>query len=250
MKPPSPSNRSRRREEADKVSARSNPPPHVGGYAGKKQIFIVDDHPMMREGLAQLIAHEPDLAICGEAGTSREALDLVGKTNPDLVLVDISLPDKSGLELIKDLLALHPKLPVLVISMHDESLHAERVLRAGGRGYIMKQEGGKKMIEAIRRVLSGQIYVSEKMSGRILETFTGRSGQANRSPIEKLTDREFEIFQLIGQGIGTRDIAGRLHLSIKTIEAHRANIKEKLALKDATELVRHAVRWVETQGGV
>ena len=204
---------------------------------------------MMREGLAQLIAHEPDIAVCGEAGTVREALDLVEKLKPDLLLVDISLPDKSGLELIKDLQVLHPRLPVLVISMHDESLHAERVLRAGGRGYIMKQEGGNKMMLAIRQVLSGQIYVSEKMSARILETFTGRAGEKNRSPIEKLTDREFEIFQLIGEGKGTRDIAGQLHLSVKTIEAHRANIKEKLRIKDAVELVRHAVRWVEAQGG-
>ena len=214
----------------------------------KKQIFIVDDHPMMREGLAQLIAHEPDLAVCGEAGTSREALDLIGKLKPDLLLADISLPDKSGLELIKDLQALHPKLPVLAISMHDESLHAERVLRAGGRGYIMKQEGGNKMMQAIRQVLSGKIYVSEKMSARILETFTGHAHTA-RSPMEKLTDREFEIFQLIGEGKGTRDIAGQLHLSVKTIEAHRANIKEKLQIKDAVELVRQAVRWVEAHGG-
>ncbi len=231
-----------RSEASARQAAKQNP------AGNKKQIFIVDDHPMMREGLAQLIAHEPDLAVCGEAGTSREALDLVGKLKPDLLLADISLPDKSGLELIKDLLALHPKLPVLVISMHDESLHAERVLRAGGRGYIMKQEGGKKIVQAIRQVLSGKIYVSEKMSARILETFTGHS-QTARSPMGKLTDREFEIFQLIGEGKGTRDIAEQLHLSVKTVEAHRANIKEKLQIKDAMELVRQAVRWVEAHGG-
>lgn len=235
------------------MTAKKNPAARLRSEAparpaakNKKQIFIVDDHPMMREGLAQLINHEADLAVCGEAGSSLEALDAIGKLKPDLVLADISLPDKSGLELIKDLLALHPKLSVLVISMHDESLHAERVLRAGGRGYIMKQEGGNKMMQAIRQVLSGQIYVSEKMSARILETFTGHS-QTDRSPMEKLTDREFEIFQLIGEGKGTRDIAEQLHLSVKTVEAHRANIKKKLQLKDGTELVQQAVRWVEAR---
>jgi len=164
--------------------------------------------------------------------------------------VDISLPDKSGLELIRDLHALDPSLPMLVISMHDESLHAERALRAGARGYIMKQEGGGKMLEAIRQVLGGQVYVSNKMSARILETFSGRRAKLSRSPVEHLTDREFEVFRLIGQGIGTREIARRLSLSVKTIEVHRANIKRKLNLKSATELVRHAVRWVETSGAV
>ena len=225
------------------MTAKKNP----AAVKNKKQLLIVDDHPMMREGLAQLINHEPGLAVCGEAGNFREALELIGTFKPDLVLADISLPDKSGLELIKDIQALHAGVPVLVISMHDESLHAERVLRAGGRGYIMKQEGGKKIMEAIQQVLAGQIYVSEKMSVRILETFSGHGSRTNRSTIENLTDREFEVFQLIGHGKGTREIAERLHLSIKTVDAHRAHIKEKLNLKDATELVRHAVRWVETQ---
>jgi DNA-binding NarL/FixJ family response regulator len=217
---------------------------------GSQKLLIVDDHPMMREGLGQLISHEADLAVCGEAGSASEALDLVGKLKPDLALVDISLPDKGGLELIKDLHSLHPSLPVLVISMHDETLHAERALRAGARGYIMKQEGGERLMEAIRQVLAGQIYVSMKMSARILEAFSGGRVRASRSPIERLTDREFEVFQLIGQGIGTRDIARRLNLSIKTIEVHRANIKQKIGLKNAAELVRHAVRWVESSGAV
>jgi len=216
----------------------------------RQKLLIVDDHPMMREGLAQLIGHESDLSVCGEAGNATDALGLVEKLRPDLTLVDISLPDKSGLELIKDLHNLHPGLPVLVISMHDESLHAERALRAGARGYIMKQEGGEKMMEAIRQVLAGQIYVSQKMSARILEAFSGRRAKASRSPIERLTDREFEVFRLIGQGVGTRDIARHLSLSVKTVEVHRANIKHKLGLKGATELVRHAVRWVETSGAV
>src|SRR5689334_13062337 len=213
----------------------------------KKTVLIVDDHPMMRQGLAQLINNEPDLQACAEAEDAHQALEFVAKARPDLVLADISLPDKHGLELIKDLQALHPGLAVLVVSMHDESLYAERVLRAGGRGFIMKQEGGKKMMQAIRTVLSGQIYVSEKMSAKILEIFSGRRTEANRPSIERLTDREFEVFQLIGQGKGTRQIAEALHLSVKTVEVHRLHIKEKLALNDAPSLVRHAVRWVETQ---
>ncbi len=215
--------------------------------APKKQLFIVDDHPMMRDGLARLINNEPDLVVSAEAGTARDAISAMAQTKPDLALVDIALPDKNGLELIKDLEALQPGLPVLVISMHDETLYAERVLRAGGRGYIMKQEGGRQILQAIRRILSGQIYVSDAVSARILESFSGQRPEGGSSPIEKLTDREFEIFQLIGQGLGTRQIADRLRLSIKTVEVHRLHIKEKLQLADSPALVRYAVRWVETQ---
>src|SRR5437762_14056906 len=153
---------------------------------------------MMRQGLAQLVNNEPDLAVCGEADNAHQALAAIDKDPPDLVLADITLPDKSGIELIKDIQAIHSGLAVLVISMHDESLYAERVLRAGGRGYIMKQEGGKKLMEAIRQVLSGQIYVSEKMSTKMLETFSGRRSEKVASPVENLTDREFEVFGLIG----------------------------------------------------
>jgi len=167
---------------------------------------------------------------------------------PDIVLADISLSGKNGLELIKCFQAIQPNLPILVISMHDESLYAERVLRAGGRGYIMKQEGGKKLMLAIRQVLDGKIYVSEKMAADILEIFSGRRAGTESSPVEKLTDREFEVFQLLGQGKGTRDIAEKLHLSIKTVEVHRANIKAKLNLKSSPELIRYAVRWSESQG--
>jgi len=215
--------------------------------AGKKRILILDDHPMMREGLAQLIDNEGDLSVCGEAGTGREAFELAKKLKPDLLLADISLPDKSGLEVIKELHAFHPDVVVLVISMHDESLYAERVLRAGGRGYIMKQEGGKKLMEAIRQVLSGKIYVSERISEKLLESFSDHSNEAGRASMENLTDREFEVLQLLGQGKGTREIAAQLHLSGKTVEAHRANIKRKLELKTGPELVRYAVRWVKTQ---
>jgi DNA-binding NarL/FixJ family response regulator len=216
--------------------------------AAKKRLLIVDDHPMMRQGLVQLINLEPDLEVCGEAENAEQAVQAVDLTKPDLVLADISLPGKNGLELIKDFQAIRPGLPVLVISMHDESLYAERVLRAGGRGYIMKQEGGKKLMHAIRQVLAGQIYISEKMSSEILEMLSGRREGAEGSPMEKLSDREFEVFQLVGQGKSTRDIAKQLHLSVKTVEVHRVNIKKKLKQKSSAELIRFAVRWIESQG--
>jgi DNA-binding NarL/FixJ family response regulator len=212
-----------------------------------KRILIVDDHPMMRTGLAQLIGNEPDLKVSAEADTAGQAIDIVAKQKFDLALLDISLPDKNGLELIKDLHALRPELLILVVSMHDEMIYAERVLRAGGRGYIMKQEGGQKFLAAIRQVLAGQIYVSENMSARILDIFSGRQGKDSGSSVQKLSDREFEVFQLIGQGTGTRVIAEQLHLSVKTVEVHRAHIKEKLGVKTATDLVRYAVRWVDSQ---
>jgi len=212
-----------------------------------KRLLIVDDHPMMRHGLAQLIGTEPDLKVVAEADNAGQALAIVTRNPFDLALLDISLPDKNGLELIKDLLAVRPGLLILVVSMHDEMIYAERVLRAGGRGYIMKQAGGEKFLDAIRQVLAGQIYVSEKMSARILEIFSGHSAGNDGSPVQKLTDREFEVFQLIGQGIGTRVIAGQLHLSVKTVEVHRANIKKKLNLKTAPDLVRQAVRWFDAK---
>jgi DNA-binding NarL/FixJ family response regulator len=215
--------------------------------AAKKRVLVVDDHPMTREGLAQLIGNQPDIEVCGEAGNAFEALEKIASLKPDLVLSDITLPGKNGLELIKDIHAMHPGVLVLVISMHDEALYVERVLRAGGRGYVMKQEGGKKIAEAIRQVLDGHIHVSEKMSVKILEVFSGRRADVSASPVEKLTDREFEVFQLIGEGLETKQMADKLHLSPKTIEVHRANIKAKLKLSGMSELIRYAVRWVESQ---
>ena len=213
-----------------------------------KRLLIVDDHPMMRTGLAQLIDNEGDLKVCAEADNAGQAINAVAKQKFDLALVDISLPDKNGLELIKDLRTLKPELPILVVSMHDEMIYAERALRAGARGYIMKQEGGQKFLMAIRQVLAGKVFVSEKMSARILENFSGNPADDSGSPVKRLSDREFEVFQMIGQGVGTRDIAGRLHLSVKTVEVHRANIKEKLSLATATELIHYAVRWLDAQG--
>ncbi len=213
----------------------------------RKKILLVDDHPFMRAGLAQLIDRQPDLMVCGEAGNAADAARELSKSAVDLVLTDLTMPGRGGLEFIKDLQASRPGLPVLVVSMHDEVIYAERALRAGARGYIMKEAGGENLLLAIRRILSGEVYVSPKMSARILDTFSGRKPRGSSSPIEKLSDREFEIFQLIGQGKSTRDIARQLNLSPKTVDVHRGHIKEKLELKDATALVRHAVRWVEVQ---
>jgi DNA-binding NarL/FixJ family response regulator len=212
----------------------------------KRRVLIIDDHAMVREGVAQIIEQADDLTICGTASTANEGLEALRKFKPDLVLVDITLPGKNGVEFIKDARALQPNVLILAMSMHDESLYAERVLRAGGRGYIRKQEGGDKLIEAMRRVLRGEIAVSEKITGRILETFSGRKTMA--SSLEGLSDRELEVFQLIGRGLTMNQIGDELHLSPKTIEVHRAHIREKLKIGSAAELVSYAARWSETHG--
>jgi DNA-binding NarL/FixJ family response regulator len=211
----------------------------------RTRVLIVDDHPMTRAGLVHVINHQPDLVICGEAENAAEALDAVDARRPDLVLADITLPGKSGLELIKDIKAIRPELPILVISMHDESLYAERVLRAGARGYITKQEGGEKLLQAVRHVLSGQIYVSEKMSAHILERFSGGQAAPVCSLVAQLSDREFGVFELLGKGLSAHQIAARLHISTKTVDAHRANIKAKLVIKTTSELISYAARWIE-----
>jgi DNA-binding NarL/FixJ family response regulator len=209
----------------------------------KTRIMIVDDHPMTRAGLVHLINHQLDMIACGEAESAEQALDILDSSRPDLLLIDITLPGKSGLELIKDVKAMRPELLMLVISMHDESLYADRVLRAGARGYITKHEGGEKLIEAIRHVLGGKIYVSESMSAHILEIFSGGQAALNRSSIEKLSDREFEVFQSLGEGLSSQQIAKKLHLSAKTVDAHRANIKTKLNIRTTAELIAYAARW-------
>lgn len=201
----------------------------------------------MRAGLAQLINRQPDVQVGGEAGNPAEAIKELARWRPDLVLTDFTMPGRSGLEFIKDLLAAEPKLAVLVISMHDEAIYAERVLRAGARGYIMKEAGGENLLSAIRTVLSGEVYLSPRMAAQMLASLSGRRPRGSESPIGKLTDREFEVFQLIGAGKSTRDIAEQLHLSPKTVDVHRGHIKDKLNLRETTALVRHAVRWVETE---
>jgi DNA-binding NarL/FixJ family response regulator len=213
----------------------------------RKKILLVDDHPMMRTGITALIEGEPDLTVCCQASTAEEGLREIPKCSPGLVITDMTMPGRGGLEFIKDVKALHPMLPVLVVSMHDESLHAERVLRAGARGYLMKEAGGEKLLAAIRQVLSGKVSLSERMSAQILENLSGRKPRGSSSPIQQLSDREFEVFELIGQGKGTREIAKQLNLSPKTVDVHRANLKEKLGFEDGISLARYAVRWMETQ---
>ena len=215
----------------------------------RKKILLVDDHPLMRRGQADLLGREPDLVVCGEAGTAREAMAAIAKLSPDLVLTDMALPDKDGLELIKDIQALHPGLPVLAMSMQDESLYAARVLRAGGRGYIMKAEGPERLAIAIRDVLNGQVVLSARMAAKMLEAMVGPAGKTSDTPESRLSDRELEVLRLFGEGWSTEEIATRLHLSPKTVDVHRANIKEKLSLKSTPEFQRHAIRWVAAHGG-
>jgi len=213
-----------------------------------KKILLVDDHPLMRKGLALTLNAETDLEVVAQSESAEEALDAFEKTMPDLVIVDISLPGMSGLELIKHLLALKPDVAVLVVSRHDEALYAERAIRAGARGYVVKLEAGEVIVKAVRRVLAGGVYVSEEINERLLVGMaTGRSSMTE-SPLEVLSDRELEVFELTGRGLGTRDIAERLHLSVKTVESYRARIKNKLNLNTATELMQHAVQWVESEG--
>ena len=217
------------------------------GNAAKRRILLVDDHPLTSEGLAGVINREADLEVCGRAGNPAEAMSALSKCKADLMVTDMSMPGRSGIEFVKDVHAMLPVLPVLVLSMHDEMLYAERVLRAGARGYLMKDAGSAKVLEVIRLVLSGQSYVSQQMSARLLDAVTGRRPRGSTSPIEKLSDREFEVFRLLGSGKNTKEVARALNLSPKTVDVHRGRIKEKLQLKDATSLLHHAVRWVETQ---
>lgn len=212
-----------------------------------RRVLVVDDHPIFRAGLIGLITGEDDLSLCGEAHNAAQALEAIDALKPDLALMDIGLPDKNGLELLKDIRAMHPGLAVLMISMHDESLYAERVLRAGGRGYIMKQEGPEKILGAIRRVLSGKVYVSDATSAAILDGMSGVRARDTNTLVAKLTDREFEILTLISEGKDAPEIARQLHLSIKTVDTHRMHIRDKLSLKSNSELIHYAVRWSNPQ---
>ncbi len=213
----------------------------------KTRILVVDDHPIVQQGLAQLINEEPDLEVCAQAEDAPEAMSLIKGGRPDFVIVDISLKETSGMELIKDIKAAYPNLPVLALSMHDESLYAERSLRAGAKGYVMKSEATVKVVDAIRKILSGRIYVSDNVAGKMMSKIVGGGPDVGASAIDRLSDRELEVFSLIGQGYSTRKIAQRLHLSIKTIETYRAHIKDKLNLADATELLQYAIRWSNSQ---
>lgn len=213
---------------------------------GKRTVLIVDDHPIVRQGLAQLIDQEQDLEVCGQAEDAHEAMQAIHTFDPDMVIVDISLKDTSGMDLIKDLKVQYPDLPVLTLSMHDEAVYGERALRAGARGYIMKQEATEKVVTAIRRVLAGELYVSDGMAAKMVSKIVGGGTRKTGSPVDCLSDRELEVFRLIGEGFSTREMAEKLHLSVKTIETYRAHIKDKLGFEDANELLRSAIQWVNT----
>jgi DNA-binding NarL/FixJ family response regulator len=209
----------------------------------RRTVFIVDDHPIVRQGLALLINREPDLTVCGDAEDAISALRRIDQLKPDLIVLDLSLNGPDGLDVLKDIRARDPNLPVLILSMLDELLYAERALRAGASGYIMKQEATERVLVAIRRILDGEIYVSDRMANRVLHRFVGGSPAENKSPIADLTDRELEVFRLIGEGHATRQIAEDLHISVKTVESYQAHIKDKLSLKNARELVQRAIQW-------
>jgi DNA-binding NarL/FixJ family response regulator len=209
----------------------------------KKRILVVDDHPIVRQGLGLLINREPDLVVCGEAEKATEAMRVLASAMPDVLIVDISLNGPDGLDLLKDVRLAHPILPVLILSMHDESIYAERALRAGANGYIMKQEATEKVLVAVRRILNGEIYVSDRVASRMLRHYITGSGTMRDSSLADLSDRELEVFRLIGEGHGTRQIAETLHVSVKTVESYQAHIKEKLSLRSGRELMQHAIRW-------
>lgn len=214
----------------------------------KTRILIVDDHPLMRKGLALSLAEDPSLEVVGQAADAEEALAAFDAIEPDVAIVDVSLPGMSGLELIKHLIAIKPDLTVLVVSRHDEVLYAERAIRAGARGYVMKLEAGDKIVEAIRHVRRGGVFLSEEMKDRMLFGAAMGAKSPTQSPLEVLSDRELEVFEMTGRGLATREIAERLHLSVKTVESYRARIKTKLNLNTAAELMQHAVQWVEGEG--
>jgi DNA-binding NarL/FixJ family response regulator len=224
--------------------------PQITSQTKKYRVLLVDDHPIVRQGLALLIDREPDLSVCGEAEGAHTAFHAIETLRPDIVVLDISLSGPDGLDVLKEIRMKTASLPVLILSMHDESIYAERAMRAGANGYIMKQEATEKVLVAIRRILQGEVYLSDRLTNTMLQQFVRGTSPAKSSPLVTLTDRELEVFRLIGEGHGTRQIADELHLSVKTIESYQAHIKEKLALRNARELVQHAIEWtVNLSGG-
>jgi DNA-binding NarL/FixJ family response regulator len=209
----------------------------------KKKVFLVDDHDLAREGLKRLIDFEPDLAVCGEAGDGVDALKALPKAAPDALVADLGLPEMGGLDLIKAVKQRWPKMPVLIISMHDENIYAERAFAAGAMGYLMKKESSSKVMPALREVLQGRRYMSDALKEKMLNRLAEGDKPGGRSPVETLSDRELEVFTLIGQGLKTSEIAGKLHLSVKTVESYREQIKTKLNLSTASQLAQYAVEW-------
>ena len=208
------------------------------------QILLVDDHPLVRERLAEILSREPDLAVCGEAEDRHQALEAIKERLPDLAIVDLSLKNSDGMELIKDIRSRWPRLTMLVVSMHDESLYAERVLRAGAQGYITKQEATRNILLAVRQVLAGNIYLNERISTQIIGRLTRQADAATATPADLLTDRELQVFELTGRGLNTRQIAQQLNLGVKTVETYRARIREKLKVRDIGEFLQIAIAWV------
>jgi DNA-binding NarL/FixJ family response regulator len=224
--------------------------PQVSVQTKKCRVLLVDDHPIVRQGLALLIDREGDLLVCGEADGAHSAFHAIQTLRPDIVVLDISLSGPDGLDVLKEIRMKTASLPVLILSMHDESIYAERAMRAGANGYIMKQEATEKVLVAIRRILQGEVYLSDRLTNTMLQQYVRGVSPTKMSPLVSLTDRELEVFRLIGEGHGTRQIADELHLSVKTIESYQAHIKEKLALRNARELVQHAIEWtVNLNGG-
>ena len=211
--------------------------------SGKRRVLVVDDHPIIRQGLALLIDREPDLLVCGEAEEAHAVTKLIAMLHPDLLMLDISLGGQDGLELLKQIRARDARLPILVLSMHDESIYAERALRAGANGYIMKQEATELVLTAIRRILDGQVYVPERVASKMLRQYARGLTAGQPTPLASLSDRELEVFRLIGEGGSTREIAAALNLSVKTVESYQAHIKDKLGLRNARELQHHAIEW-------
>ncbi|NDQ57022.1 MAG: response regulator transcription factor [Acidipila sp.] len=224
--------------------------PQISLQAKKYRVLLVDDHPIVRQGLALLIDRELDLSVCGEAEGAHSAFHAIATLRPDIVILDISLSGPDGLDVLKEIRMKTTHLPILILSMHDESIYAERAMRAGANGYIMKQEATEKVLVAIRRILQGDVYLSDRLTNTMLQQYVRGAAPTKSSPLLNLTDRELEVFRLIGEGHGTRQIADELHLSVKTIESYQAHIKEKLALRNARELVQHAIEWtVNLSGG-
>jgi DNA-binding NarL/FixJ family response regulator len=231
----------------DRSSSKPAPPaPAPPIRTQKLRVLLVDDHPILVEGLSASINNQPDMLVCGSAPNARTAMEAVEKLRPNLVLVDISLEGSHGIELVKNLAARHPGLPMLVLSTHDETLYAERALRAGARGYVMKREPVQKLLEGIRKVRQGDLFFSEAVTARMLDRFAAPRSGRSPLPLDRLSDRELEILELLGQGRKSRQIADTLHISMKTVQAHCEHLKEKLALEDITALNRFAVQWVET----
>jgi DNA-binding NarL/FixJ family response regulator len=241
-----------KKTDPDATAAASSAIANAGSapVSNKLKVLLVDDHPITRQGMKALVNQQPNLEVCGEADNAGYAIELVGRLQPDLAIVDIALKTTNGIELTKHIKVQAPNLPVLIVSMHDEGLYAERALRAGAMGYLMKQEASEKIIAAIQRLLQGEIYLSDKIKEKMLHRFVNKKGDSMVFSIDTLSDREMEVFQLIGNGYSTRQIAQKLNLSSKTIDSYREHLKLKLNLESGAELVRHAIQWARSEGSV